>query len=66
MGNRTLNLLLDHATDVAGIIALTHLASSSEPVSDGIIGAIVTIAVGQRYAKGKWLDYQEQSADENS
>jgi hypothetical protein len=49
-----LHHFLDHITDLAGITALTYLAQSPEPVSDGIIGAITTIAIGQRYAKAKW------------
>lgn len=47
--------LLDHCTDVAGIVALTVLASKGT-VEPEIVASITSIAIGQRYAKAKWGD----------
>jgi hypothetical protein len=46
--------VLDHLTDLAGISALAWLASCGSSLPIEVIGAITTIAVGQRYAKAKW------------
>lgn len=46
---------LDHVTDVTGIAAITVLALNGA-ASPTNIAAIVSIALGQRYAKGKWLN----------
>jgi hypothetical protein len=46
--------LLDHLTDLAGIASLTWLAACGGSVPLEIIGAVTTIAAGQRYAKAKW------------
>ncbi|AGF91213.1 hypothetical protein HAPG_00027 [Halorubrum phage GNf2] len=51
----TLTTALDHLTDVAGITALTLIALQTGSVPVEVVGAITTIAIGQRYAKGKWL-----------
>jgi hypothetical protein len=55
---KDLHHVLDHATDVVGIAALTYLANqamvtgSALPIE--VVTAITTVAVGQRYAKAKW------------
>jgi hypothetical protein len=54
MGSR-LDTLLDHITDVAGITAITVLGLNGG-LEPNVAAAIVTIAVGQRYAKGKWMN----------
>jgi len=47
--------VFDHLTDGTAIIALAWLAANStEPLSAEVVGAIATIALGQRYAKHKW------------
>ena len=51
----TLTAALDHVTDVAGIAALTVIVLQTGSVPVEVVGAITTIAIGQRYAKGKWL-----------
>lgn len=59
MGKR-LATLLDHVTDIAGIAALTVLGLNGA-LEPSIAAAIVSIAVGQRYAKGKWLNSETKS-----
>jgi hypothetical protein len=56
MGKK-LATLLDHVTDVAGITALTILGLNGA-LDPSTVAGIVSIAVGQRYAKGKWLNHQ--------
>jgi len=56
MGTKT-ETLLDHITDVAGIAAITVLGLNGG-LEPNVAAAIVTIAVGQRYAKGKWMNQQ--------
>jgi hypothetical protein len=47
--------VLDHLTDATAIVSLAWLsANSPEPLSAEVVGAIATIALGQRYAKHKW------------
>lgn len=57
--------VLDHLTDATAIVALAWLsATSAEPLSAEIVGAIATIALGQRYAKHKWGGNNPTTADE--
>jgi len=51
----TVHEIADHMTDVVGICALTYITVTGEPSVD-VIGAITTIALGARYAKGKWME----------
>jgi hypothetical protein len=52
--------VLDTITDLAAVGSLTYLAAvSSEPLGAEVVGAITTVAIGQRYAKYKWLDRGE-------
>ena len=58
--------VLDHLTDATAIVSLTWLsANSAEPLSAEIVGAIATIALGQRYAKHKWGDSSLPPSDES-
>jgi hypothetical protein len=51
----TAHHVLDHITDVVGIGAVTWL-SLNGAASTEAVGAIVTMALGTRYAKAKWSD----------
>lgn len=51
-----IHTIFDHITDITGIVALCFLAQQSAPVSDGMIGAITTIALGHRYLKEKYTN----------
>lgn len=53
-----LDVLLDHITDVAGIATIGVLALNGD-VGAATIGAIVSIAIGKRYARGKWSNKTE-------
>lgn len=48
---------LDHLTDIAAIGGLTYLAAvgaiDPSATSAGVVGAITSIALGQRYMKGR-------------
>jgi hypothetical protein len=55
MEGDTTHTVLDHVTDIAAIGALTWLAIERPgEASDFLVGAITSIAIGQRYAKHKW------------
>jgi len=59
--------VLDHLTDATAIVSLAWLsATSAEPLSAEIVGAMATIALGQRYAKHKWGGSSVTTADEPS
>jgi hypothetical protein len=45
--------ILDHITDAAGIAAISYMSYSGTATPEAI-GAVVTIATGARYLKGKF------------
>jgi len=51
--------VLDHLTDVAGITALAIIALQTGSVPIEVVTAITSIALGQRYAKGKWMSNEK-------
>jgi len=53
--------VLDHATDVAAIIALTYISIERGEVPIEIVTAITSIALGARYAKQKAGVYQNDN-----
>jgi len=62
MGEKnTLWVAATHITDIAGIAALTMLALNGD-VSNAVIAAITSIALGQRAAEARW-NTPSQSAE---
>lgn len=67
MRGKVVHEVFDHLTDATAIVSLTWLsANSAEPLSAEIVGAIATIALGQRYAKHKWGGTDSTTTDESA
>lgn len=60
MHSRT-HTVLDHATDIAAIIALTYVTIERGEIPIEVVTAITSIALGARYTKQKAGVYQNNS-----